>query len=753
MNSLQANIRNINDELQRFEDEGGNLPFKAKIVFYLRSFSTFVTGRTTDSERIPWILTPFANLFFGCLIMLNAVYLGLETELGENSVQANVMKGEGVTWFVVDSVFQLLFTIELSLRIAAERIKAFKDPWNLFDLALVVTGAIDTWILTFVLSGTLSSEAGGGQGSTLAASIIPVVRILRILRLLRLLRLFRFLRELMLLAQGIYGAVKALSWSAAMIFLVLYISAVFTTRFIGKADEEAFYPEDRTSINNWFGSIWLSLLTLFQLMSLENWPQVVRTVMRNQGWTVAFFVPFLMLTNFVLLNLVTAVVVENVFAVAQREASFQAKKEEENRVKAMRRLKRLFETMDQDGNGTLDIEEFEQAMQDEQVCAQFLQLGIAKYEADDLFECLDVDGNQELSVAEFIDGCMRMQGVAKSKHLLQVQYDLHKAHRAIHEEMQDATEMTEMMEEHIEKIQATLETVKQRQEAPYFAGPGFGSNSRSRRGSTVADGRHHTVDAAQTANLAAQLQLQLQGGGGGSGGGGVPPNKNSGSVPVNALLVPGAADRPRSRRNSNEEMPMGHTASTIAVPRGDARSRGPSRGPSRRGSTTEEKPQPEEGGAPAPPPGNPPGAATHPVPPPVPPQAGEGDAAARAVRYRASISGNMPREDTGLAAVTALRRVEERMSQVLKLHQETTDTVRELKVEFPKLRDEIRKEQAERAAFIRELQVQEEVLDTWYGDMIPRFAGSLVAQRAKLEAADHDADEELIDKMLRDSQQ
>jgi hypothetical protein len=73
------------------------------------------------------------------------------------------------------------------------------------------------------------------------------------------------------------------------------------------------------------------------------------------------------------------------------------------------------------------LEEFREALQDQAVVQQFLELGIAKYEADDFFACLDLDGNEELSVTEFVEGCLRVHGSAQSKHLLQVQYDINRA--------------------------------------------------------------------------------------------------------------------------------------------------------------------------------------------------------------------------------------------------------------------------------------------------------------------------------------
>merc|ERR550537_241234 len=111
----------------------------------------------------------------------------------------------------------------------------------------------------------------------------------------------------------------------------------------------------------------------------------------------------------------------------------EAEKQESKRIETLRKLRDLFNDMDEDGNGTLDFEEFQTAILDPHVMQQFMQLGIAQYEAHDLFECLDVDGNQELSVEDFVDGCFRMTGAAKAKHLLAVHYDLHRSRKALRE--------------------------------------------------------------------------------------------------------------------------------------------------------------------------------------------------------------------------------------------------------------------------------------------------------------------------------
>merc|ERR1712032_764058 len=81
--------------------------------------------------------------------------------------------------------------------------------------------------------------------------------------------------------------------------------------------------------------------------------------------------------------------------------------------------------------------EFREALKSPAVVQQFMELGIAKYEADDLFACLDLDGNAQLSIAEFVEGCMRVHGPAQSKHLLQVQYDILRSREALRVDIEE----------------------------------------------------------------------------------------------------------------------------------------------------------------------------------------------------------------------------------------------------------------------------------------------------------------------------
>merc|ERR1719238_1528206 len=99
-------------------------------------------------------------------------------------------------------------------------------------------------------------------------------------------------------------------------------------------------------------------------MSLENWMDIAAVGMKDAPWSWAFFIPFICFTNYTLLNLVTAVVVENVLLISQNEQVMEKKRDEQRRYDNIRLLKELFADMDEDGNGELSLEEFQAAMDD-----------------------------------------------------------------------------------------------------------------------------------------------------------------------------------------------------------------------------------------------------------------------------------------------------------------------------------------------------------------------------------------------------
>lgn len=198
------------------------------------------------------------------LIILNAVTLGLETS--ERAVAA-----VGPLLSAFDTLILTVFTIEIALRIIAHGPAFFRDPWSLFDFAIVA------------IALTPSSGA------------FSVLRALRILRVLRLISVVPSLRRVV---GGLVAALPGMGSIVLLLGLVFYVFAVMTTKLYG-----ASFPE-------WFGTIGRSFYTLFQVMTLESWSMgIVRPVMEVYPLSWLLFVPFILCTAFTVLNLFIGVIV------------------------------------------------------------------------------------------------------------------------------------------------------------------------------------------------------------------------------------------------------------------------------------------------------------------------------------------------------------------------------------------------------------------------------------------------------------
>ncbi|MEV0587163.1 ion transporter [Nonomuraea sp. NPDC050310] len=211
--------------------------------------------------------------FLITVILVNAATLGLETF-------PEVMAGYGTALHVIDHVALYVFVAELAAKIWVYRRQFFRDPWNLFDATIVAIALAPT-------AGQLS-----------------VLRSLRILRALRLLSVVPSLRRVV---AALLRAMPGMSSIVVLLSLVLYVAAVMATKLYGQTAPDSF------------GSLQTSLFTLFQTMTGEAWPDIAREVMAEHPSAWIFFVLFILVCSFVVLNLFMAVVVSAMDEESKRE--------------------------------------------------------------------------------------------------------------------------------------------------------------------------------------------------------------------------------------------------------------------------------------------------------------------------------------------------------------------------------------------------------------------------------------------------
>ncbi|MFY0611339.1 MAG: ion transporter [Hyphomicrobiaceae bacterium] len=212
---------------------------------------------------------PRAVAVITALIVLNAIALGLETDAG-------IMSEYGGWLRTLDQMILLVFTLELIIKLYAYRWNFFRSGWNVFDFIIVSVA----WVP--------------------AAGPLAVLRALRVLRVLRLLSVVPQLRRVIsAIGHSIPGMISVMG----VLCLVFYVSAVLCTKLFGQ------HPDLR--MQEWFGSIGASAYTLFQIMTLESWSMgIVRPTMELFPYAWMFFVPFIIVTSFAVLNLFIGIIVD-----------------------------------------------------------------------------------------------------------------------------------------------------------------------------------------------------------------------------------------------------------------------------------------------------------------------------------------------------------------------------------------------------------------------------------------------------------
>ncbi len=214
------------------------------------------------------------------LILVNAAILGLETS-------ASVMAEIGPILLLSDRIIVGVFVVEILAKLLVYRLGFFKNAWNVFDFTVVAISLAP------------------------ASAAFSVLRALRVLRVLRLISVIPSMRKVV---QALLQAIPGMGSIAALLGLLYYVFSVMATKLFGAA-----FPD-------WFGTLGASAYSLFQIMTLESWSMgIVRPVMDVFPFAWAFFVPFILVTTFAVLNLFIAIIVNAMQSQhdAEREQAFE----------------------------------------------------------------------------------------------------------------------------------------------------------------------------------------------------------------------------------------------------------------------------------------------------------------------------------------------------------------------------------------------------------------------------------------------
>jgi voltage-gated sodium channel len=219
-------------------------------------------GRIADSDRFQAAIL--------AVIVANAVVLGLETYDAIDREAGGVLD-------TLNDLFLGVFVVEMTIRVAAYGRRPgdfFREGWNVFDFVVVF------------------------------AAFLPGVRenvtLLRLARVMRVVRVVSVLPDLRVLVSGMLRALPPIGSLAVLAVLLLFIYGMIGWELFGEE-----LPED-------WGTIGDAMLTLFTVLTLEGWPDVMRAAREVHPASWIYFVSFVLLASFLIINIVIAIVINSI---------------------------------------------------------------------------------------------------------------------------------------------------------------------------------------------------------------------------------------------------------------------------------------------------------------------------------------------------------------------------------------------------------------------------------------------------------
>jgi len=397
------------------------------------------TGHPFPRIRRVVLSAPF-EWAMGLLIISNCAAIGWQAEQrdpGDRELAVNA---------VLEHFFTAAFAGELLIRVLAYGWTMLLDSENRLDVFLVSLSVLATWIL------------GPAEVNVELLRKLTVLRTLRLVRLAAAVRFRPEFKDMWALLKGLYESVETLFWTYVMIGCVLYFFAIMATSLIGK--QEAF--RDNAIAQEYFGDVLLSMLSLFQVMTLDSWSSVVRELMEVQTWVVFFFVLFISIAVFVLMNLVTAIIVEHAFSNGKADEQDRAVRLEREKEQELEELHAFFELMDEDKSGKISQSELYKAARQRKVRQKLRALDIMPKDIDELWDILD-DGDGELDVNEFVNGVRRLRGEARAKDVLRIQRELRMLEQSvdsIEESMDVSSDRMKIIEHHLQRARSDIAAIQ-----------------------------------------------------------------------------------------------------------------------------------------------------------------------------------------------------------------------------------------------------------------------------------------------------
>ncbi|KAF4654071.1 hypothetical protein FOL47_010156 [Perkinsus chesapeaki] len=347
--------------------------------------------KDTSEGKLPICERTWFNAMMGGIIVINALLIGVQTD-AENP--------DHLIFEAANILFIFIYTAELATRIYYNRGEFFNSSFNIFDCILVIKAILETFILANSALKSLTS-----------------LRLVRMIRLIRLVRLLKLFRELWLVITGVTRMLKTLAWVATLLLSLTWICAILLRMLLGQSQAWSFVsrttaqPYEFFDPYEYFGTPWAGSFTLFQVTTKDHWTDsVARPVCETYPVMWLFFLPYLFMTAYAILNIMLATIVNNAIDASKANDAQLKLQKSRTHAKVMLKLRRIFEEIDIDESGSLDKEELKEAAENPKIISLLAEINMPANDLARVFELLDADGDGEVDRDEFLKGCAKLRG-------------------------------------------------------------------------------------------------------------------------------------------------------------------------------------------------------------------------------------------------------------------------------------------------------------------------------------------------------
>lgn len=350
-----------------------------------------------------WIDTHWFGVCMGTVVCVNLVTVGLETDLRTGSWPQ--------LFSTINSFFLLAYVSELTLRFHAHGLVALQDRLTLLEIVLV--------------AGPMIERISFNSGFVRALSAFRLLRVARKLGTSSFLKGSKILPVLLALASP---AMSAVAWVCLLAIVMVWGMASFSEYVLGESGEwigsldPLVEHEPFVSFDNreYFGSVSRSFLTLLQVVTLSQWGDVVRRVLHVYPYLVVFFVSFVLLTAYGLVQSIVGVVAAASFAQAEKRRGANEDKEKEFRQNLGDKVRAIFADIDKDCDGLVTVNEVREGLEDYNLVPLFKRLEVPEMTAEQI-SCLgDITGEGKVHYNDFVERIVAMDDDVKTRDYIRL---------------------------------------------------------------------------------------------------------------------------------------------------------------------------------------------------------------------------------------------------------------------------------------------------------------------------------------------